>query len=107
MTEPDPFVPKGKLRPLSGQTCGYFPRTASARCGMPGAWHIRWDTLDNSVTCKEHMTVIQQQWVYDDRHPISGDCTMPGAVWLYRDRKCEVPGIEAALAESAAGKVRL
>ncbi|MDP5310396.1 hypothetical protein [Streptomyces poriferorum] len=88
----DPFVPKGEPRPLSGQTCGYKPRTATADCGKPAAWHVMWDAqLDNSLTCDEHMNLIQQRWMYADRHPITADCTMPGALWVFVNDKCEVP----------------
>ncbi|MFF9309911.1 hypothetical protein ACF1BS_03280 [Streptomyces sp. NPDC014748] len=52
-----------------------------------------WDgDFDNSLTCDEHMELIQRRWVYDDRHPVTADCTMPGALWKYRDKRCEVPG---------------
>ncbi|MEU0098207.1 hypothetical protein [Streptomyces sp. NPDC006267] len=96
MTQPasSPFVPKGEPRPLSGQTCGYKPRTDPADCGAPGTWHVMWDrsSCANSVTCGEHMSLIQRRWVYDDRHPISPDCTMPGALWQHDDQRCAVPG---------------
>ena len=92
-----PFVPKGKPCPLTGQTCGYKPKTATAECGKPGTWHVMWDRdpHDNSVTCDEHMQLIQQRWMYDDRHPIAADCTMPGALWEYDNKRCAVPGDDA------------
>lgn len=81
MPDNDLFAPKGKPRPLGGQTCGYKPATAVDYCGKPGTWHVMWDgALDNSITCDEHMPLIQQQWMYDDRHPIAADCAMPGAL---------------------------
>lgn len=95
MIQPNsPFVPKGKPCPLSGQTCGYQPPTAPAACGAPGTWHVMWDRgpYDNSVTCNDHMRLIQQRWVYDDRHPIGPDCTMPEALWEYDNQRCAVPG---------------
>ncbi|MEV7492229.1 hypothetical protein AB0O08_15920 [Streptomyces anulatus] len=106
MTTPadSPFVPKGEPRPLSGQTCGYKPRAAPADCGAPGAWHVMWDrsSRDNSITCAEHMDLIQQRWVYDDRHPISPDCTMPGALWQHDNERCAVPDSNEHLRAPAA-----
>jgi hypothetical protein len=92
----DPFVPKGQERPPGTQTCGYKPKAAPAYCDKPGTWHVMWDgeRFDNSVTCDEHMQLIQHKWMYDDRHPIGGDCTMPGALWLYREQRCEFPTSE-------------
>lgn len=102
MCETDPFVPKGQHRPFGGQTCGYKPRSATVCCGKPGIWHVMWDRdpHDNSVSCDEHMQLIQQRWVYDDRHPIASDCTMPGALWEYRNNRCAVPGDAAALTKA-------
>lgn len=103
MTGTDPFVPKGQPRPFSGQTCGYKPRTATSDCGKPATWHVMWDRdpHDNSLTCDEHMQLIQERWVYDDRHPITADCTMPGALWEYGNQRCAVPGDEVSLTEVA------
>lgn len=95
-----PFVPKGETRFDSNQTCGYHPRTAATDCGKPGTWHVMWDRAphDNSITCDEHMDLIRARWVYDDRHPIVPDCTMPGALWDYREKRCVFPSDEPALA---------
>lgn len=94
-----PFVPKGKTRTPGTHTCGYKPSEAPEYCGQPGTWHVMWDgQLDNSVTCDEHMALIQRCWVYDDRHPVVADCTMPGALWLYRRNRCQVPTDKPTLA---------
>jgi hypothetical protein len=63
-----------------------------------------WDgeRFDNSTTCDEHMQLIQQKWMYDDRHPIGPDCTMPGALWLYREHRCEFPTEETNAVASVA-----
>jgi hypothetical protein len=88
----DPFVPKREARTPGDQTCAYKGPGMVAYCGKPGTWHVMWDgALDNSITCDEHMELIQQRWMYDDRHPITADCTMPGALWLYRLKRCEFP----------------
>ena len=51
-----------------------------------------WDAeLDNSITCSEHMELIQQRWMYVDRHPVTGDCAMPGALWVFLNDRCEFP----------------
>ncbi|RLL68141.1 hypothetical protein D7M15_16285 [Streptomyces sp. Z26] len=63
-------------------------------------WHVMWDAqLDNSVTCAEHMQLIQERWVYADRHPMTADCTMPGALWVYVNDKCYVPQTDLAAYE--------
>lgn len=102
-----PFVPKHGPRPLAGQTCGYAPGRDAAECGQPATWHVAWDgppTLDNSLTCDEHMGMVVARWVFDDRHELCADCTMPGALWMYRDRCCRVPGTpEPAVATAVAG----
>lgn len=88
----DPFVPKGEPRPGAAQTCGYKPAGVPEDCGRPATWHVMWDgQLDNSLTCDEHMTLIQQRWMYADRHPITADCTMPGALWVFLNDRCEFP----------------
>ncbi|WP_405676756.1 hypothetical protein OG292_19175 [Streptomyces sp. NBC_01511] len=101
MTTPadSPFAPKGEPRFDSGQSCGYKPSGAPEDCGKPATWHVMWDRdpHDNSLTCDEHMTLIQQRWVYDDRHPVVADCTMPGALWSYPEKRCEFPTDEPAL----------
>lgn len=96
----DPFVPKGQPRTPGTHTCGYKPKDAPDYCGQPGAWHAMWDgDLDNSVTCEQHMELIKRRWMFDDRHPLGADCTMPGALWLYREQRCgfdgEQPAVEA------------
>ncbi|SDL27995.1 hypothetical protein [Streptomyces indicus] len=92
-----PFVPKGERRFDSTQTCGYQPSTAGEACGKPGAWHVMWDAeLDNSITCNEHMELIQRRWMYIDRHPITSDCTMPGALWIFLNDRCEYPSETSA-----------
>jgi hypothetical protein len=89
----DPFVPKGQPRAPGTRTCGYKPKGAAAYCGQPGAWHVMWDgDFDNSVTCGQHMELIKRRWMYDDRHPLGADCTMPGALWLYREQRCGFDG---------------
>jgi hypothetical protein len=103
----DPFVPKGEQRTPGTQTCGYKPPGVSEYCGKPGTWHVMWDGdhFDNSVTCDEHMQLIQARWMYDDRHPVVADCTMPGALWLYKAKRCEFPTDESTTAVSAAVRV--
>lgn len=88
----DPFVPKHDPLPLNGQACAYSPTPGSGYCGRPATWHVMWDgAMDNSFTCDEHMDLIQQRWVFDDRHPVVADCGMPGALWSYKDGHCFVP----------------
>ncbi|MEU4165589.1 hypothetical protein AB0F46_01725 [Streptomyces sp. NPDC026665] len=88
----DPFVPKGEPRPGPEQTCGYKTQGMTCACGRAATWHVMWDSLlDNSLTCDEHMELIQRSWVYDDRHPVVADCAMPGALWSYPDKRCEFP----------------
>ena len=103
----DPFVPKGETLHDSDQTCGYKPPGAPAYCGKPGTWHVMWDRnpYDNSITCDEHMQLIQRKWMYDDRHPIGADCTMPGALWDYREKRCEFPTEEPGVTVSVAAEV--
>ncbi|MFJ4637591.1 hypothetical protein ACIP69_18445 [Streptomyces hygroscopicus] len=98
----DPFAPKREPRTPGDQTCGYKPAEATEHCGAPATWHVMWDgALDNSVTCDTHMELINTRWVYDDRHPITADCTMPGALWKYNDKRCEFPtGIPAQSVEA-------
>lgn len=104
----DPFVPKGQRRTPGDQTCGYKPPGASQHCGQRATWHVMWDgDLDNSFTCDEHMGLIKRRWMYDDRHPVVADCGMPGALWLYKDNRCEFPrtdtvGVVGATTEVAA-----
>lgn len=91
----DPFVPKGEPRYGDAQSCGYKPPGASEDCGRSATWHVMWDgQLDNSLTCDEHMALIQQRWMYADRHPITSDCAMPGALWVFFDDRCEFPELE-------------
>ncbi|MET7687973.1 hypothetical protein ABZT06_08330 [Streptomyces sp. NPDC005483] len=98
----DPFVPKGEPRPGSTQTCGYKPSGASEDCGKPATWHVMWDVqLDNSLTCDDHMALIQQRWMYADRHPVTADCTMPGALWVFVNDKCEFPTSATSAARRA------
>ncbi|MFJ3950308.1 hypothetical protein ACIPXV_09585 [Streptomyces libani] len=93
----DPFVPKGEHRYDGTQSCGYKPTAASEDCGQPATWHVMWDgQLDNSLTCDEHMTLIQQRWMYADRHPVTADCTMPGALWVFVNDRCEFPAPASA-----------
>jgi hypothetical protein len=100
----DPFVPKGQPRTPGTRTCGYKPPEAPDYCGAPGTWHVMWDgeRFDNSVTCDQHMELIRKRWMYDDRHPIGADCTMPGALWLYREQRCEFPTEESGVAVGVA-----
>ncbi|MEU1497274.1 hypothetical protein [Streptomyces sp. NPDC005732] len=96
-----PFVPKGEQRFDGDQTCGYKPSNVDDDCGKPGAWHVMWDAkLDNSITCIEHMELIQQRWMYIDRHPITSDCAMPGAQWIFLNDRCEY--LSEAATEAAA-----
>jgi hypothetical protein len=99
-----PFVPKGIPRPLGPQTCGYMPTGSPEHyCGKPATWHVMWDSgLDNSLTCDEHMALTEQRWVFDDRHPVVADCTMPGALWLYAGKRCEVPASDGKQITAAA-----
>lgn len=103
----DPFVPKGQQRNPGEHTCGYKPTEAAEHCGKPGTWHVMWDgdPFDNSVTCDEHMQLIQARWMYDDRHPIGADCTMPGALWDYKAERCEFPADGTDMAASTAVEV--
>lgn len=88
-----PFVPKLGTRPSGVYTCGFCPTGAEVDyCGKPAAWHVMWDgELDNSLACDEHMEMILRRWVFKDRHPVCVDCTMPGSLWLFRLKRCEVP----------------
>lgn len=98
----DPFVPKGEPRYGADQTCAYKPSEAIEDCGKPATWHVMWDAeLDNSLTCDEHMALIQQRWMYADRHPVTADCTMPGALWVFLNDRCEFPELESSVAGCA------
>ena len=106
MTSIDPFVPKGQPRTPGDQTCGYKPATASDYCGVRATWHVMWDgELDNSFTCDEHMELIQRRWMYEDRHPVVADCGMPGALWKYKDKRCEFPTTGPTSAANAVEEV--
>lgn len=95
----DPFVPKGEPRPGPEQTCGYKTQGMASECGLPATWHVMWDrAFDNSLACDEHMALVQSRWVYDDRHPVVADCTMPGALWDYREKRCVFPTEESVTA---------
>ncbi|MCZ7414295.1 hypothetical protein [Streptomyces sp. WMMC897] len=98
----DPFVPKGPPRAPGDRTCGHKAKGDADYCGQPGTWHVMWDAVDNSVSCDKHMTLIRQRWVYDDRHPIGADCTMPGALWLYHEHRCGFPDEQRQAAISLA-----
>lgn len=94
-----PVAIQGEFRTPGIQTCGYKPTGAPEDCGQPATWHVLWDgTLNHGLTCNEHMNLIQQRLVYADRHPITADCVMPGALWVFLSGRCEVPTDEPALA---------
>jgi hypothetical protein len=99
-----PFVPKHGPRPRGPQVCAYAPDGDTAGdCGKPATWHVMWDdTLDNSMTCGEHMALILRRWVFLDRHPVHADCNMPGALWLFKGNRCEMPGSDDGTVEHAA-----
>jgi len=88
-----PWVPKHGPRPAGQQLCAYSPTGRHQDyCHQPATWHVMWDgDLDNSLTCDQHMDLIQRRWMYDDRHPVVADCGMPGALWLYKLKRCEFP----------------
>lgn len=101
----DPFVPKHGPRPITTTPlCAYSPTGAEADyCGKSATWHVMWDgALDNSFACDTHMALIQRRWMYDDRHPVSPDCGMPGALWLYNEQRCGFPDEPAAAENRAA-----
>lgn len=106
----DPFVPKHGPLPLNGQACAYSPTPGTGYCGTPAAWHVMWDgALDNSLTCDEHMALVERRWVFDDRHRVVADCGMPGALWLYKAKRCEFPDaptLAAAVAVATEETVR-
>lgn len=88
---------QGEARPPGDHTCGSTPAGDTAdHCGQPAAWHILWTVqADHSLTCTEHMADALKQWVFLDRHPISPDCTMPGALWSWDGNRCEIPDMAA------------
>lgn len=88
MTGLDPWMSGRDLRDGSTQTCNYAAATPD--CGLPATWHVRWDQDRHSMTCDQHMAVIQERWLYIARHAIHPDCGMPNASWL--EDRCEVPG---------------
>lgn len=100
----DPFVPKHGPRPGGQQLCRYSPTgRVDDDCGEPATWHVMWDgDCDNSVACDTHMQLVLRCWVFDDRHPVGADCTMPGALWLFKGRRCEVPSESTDVSASAA-----
>jgi hypothetical protein len=93
----DPWVPDRGPVDGSPHTCMYQANPEPG-CGAPGTWHIAWDEARQSITCDPHMTVVQQRWLYLDRHPLSPDCGMPGAVWL--PDRCQVPGAAQEVLEA-------
>lgn len=97
-----PWVPdRGPIADTSTQVCNY-KANPDPGCGAPGTWHVRWDQPRTSITCDEHMGMIQANWLYLDRHSISPDCCMPGAAWL--PDRCEVPGSPQPMLEARAVK---
>lgn len=88
--------PIGRILDTSSQTCSYSPGDTDANtCPQPATWHIAWDiALENGLACDEHMTCAQQ-FAYVDRHPVGVDCSMPGVVWYFEEKRCGYPGSEA------------
>ncbi|NYV73127.1 hypothetical protein [Streptomyces sp. UH6] len=85
----------------STQQCSFSPDVSDNTCQVPALWHIAWDTdLENGFACREHMAVVQQRFVYIDRHPIGPDCGMPGARWDFDHKRCnrsdDTPALAAA-----------
>lgn len=87
MSDLDPWVPDRGPRDGSTQTCVYAAVTPD--CGLPATWHVRWDQDRHSMSCDQHMAVIQARWLYLARHHVHPDCGMPNASWL--EDRCEVP----------------
>jgi len=90
----EPFVPKHGPRPaMVTPVCRYSPTGHQENdCAATAAWHVMWDgDRDHSFTCETHMDLIRRRWMYDDRHPVSPDCGMPGALWLYTEQRCGFP----------------
>ncbi|MDV5145900.1 hypothetical protein R1T08_17210 [Streptomyces sp. SBC-4] len=75
-----PVAKRGTLR------CAYVPSPGAAECGGPAtshiAWHLTPGSADFSLVCTQHLTVVQQEYVYVDRHPAEAACDMPGTGWL-------------------------
>jgi hypothetical protein len=98
----DPFMPKHRhtVRPAGYVQCSYTPTgDAALDCGRPATWHVLWDReMQTSLSCDEHMRLIEARWVFDDRHRVGSDCNMPGALWRFNAGRCEVPGSDGAFA---------
>ncbi|MCX4450694.1 hypothetical protein [Streptomyces sp. NBC_01789] len=104
----DPFVPKRGPRPVGQQLCAYTETGHEEDyCNKPGTWHVMWDgDLEHSFTCDQHMELILQRWMFDDRHPAVGDCGMPGALWEYKGKRCAFPAAQPVAVSEAALEVR-
>lgn len=102
MSDDSPWVPTHGPRPAGQQQCAYSPTGREADyCPKSATWHVMWDgNHNNSLTCDEHMDLIQARWLYDDRHPVVADCNMPGALWMYKLKRCDFP-TEPGLASAA------
>jgi hypothetical protein len=81
-------------RAVGSRLCAYTPSGDPADdCGRLATWHVLWDaSFKSSLACDEHMGLVTMRWVYDDRHVAGSDCNMPGALWRFDLKKCEVPG---------------
>lgn len=92
MTTPPLLIPT--LR-KGDPSCGACPFPGAPRCGEPAAWHVFWHMtpqVDFSLVCDLHMSWVQSQFVYIDRHPATVTCDMPGTGWQIADPSfCVIP----------------
>lgn len=96
--------PIGRIMDTSSQPCGFSPGdTEETTCTNRATWHICWDgSLENGLACDKHMAYAQQ-YAYLDRHPVVADCSMPGSMWDFDEKRCCFPGGDTpALASVAA-----
>lgn len=95
--------PIGRLVDDGQHRCGFSPGdTEETTCNAPATWHICWDAdLENGLACDEHMAYAQQ-YAYLDRHPVVADCSMPGSMWDFDEKRCSFPGSDTPALASVA-----
>lgn len=89
--------------------CGWQATADTPTCDAAATWHVAWwfsPKADFSLLCDPHMTEIQTQYVYVDRHPAAVTCDMPGTGWrITSPSRCVIATTEdvAAAARARAG----
>ncbi|MFI1677022.1 hypothetical protein [Streptomyces sp. NPDC020607] len=94
---------------IADPRCGLCPEPEGPACGAPASWHVAWKLIPGdahfSLLCAPHMTTVQADFVYVDRHPAAVVCDMPGTGWLLADpSQCVLATTESAAAWQAAAE---